>query len=133
MSTAETRQCGRLDVAQGFTLVEIMATLVLIAIILPVAMKGISLALRTSDDARARMEATSLAETKLSELVATGDWRSNELAGDFGAEWPDYSWSAEVMDWEGAVLQQVTVRVEWTRRSQDRAVALSTLVYTGQQ
>ena len=116
---------------RAFTLVEVMATLVLLAVILPVAMKGIALAVRTAGVARERMEATALAETKLGELLATEAWRNGPLGGDFGAERPQYDWTAEVSDWEGSVLRLLTLRVEWISRGQMRIVALSTIVYTG--
>ena len=48
---------------RGFTLVEILATLALVAIILPVAMSGISLALRVADESRRQTEATALAQS----------------------------------------------------------------------
>ena len=48
---------------RAFTLVEVLATLVLVAIILPVAMKGISLAAATAGDAKRKMEAAALVQT----------------------------------------------------------------------
>src|SRR5688500_7535196 len=55
---------------RGFTLAEVLATLVLVGLVLPAVMKGISLALAASDDARRRVEAVGLAENKLTELTA---------------------------------------------------------------
>ena len=49
----------------GFTLVEVLASLALVAVILPVAMEGVSLAVGAAGLARDRIEAASLAETKL--------------------------------------------------------------------
>src|SRR3954465_11642520 len=56
--------------ARGFTLVEVLATIALIAIVLPVAMYGIQLCLQTSSMAKRQAEAATLAEGKLQELVA---------------------------------------------------------------
>jgi len=117
---------------RGFTLVEVLATLVLLAVILPVAMRGIALDTRTAADARDRAEAASLAETKLSELLSSGAWQSGEQSGDFGADWPQYAWKVEVSDWEGSTLKLLSVRVEWTSRGQQRNASVSTLVYTGE-
>ena len=117
----------------AFTLVEVLATLALAAIILPVAMRGISLATAAAGDARRQMEAASLAEATLAELLVTDAWQGTELSGDCGPDWPEYRWTAEVEDWEGGVLQQVSVRVEWTQRGTVRAVTLTTLGYSGSQ
>ena len=118
---------------QAFTLVEALATLVLIAIILPVAMKGISLATSTAGLAKQRMEAAALAETTLAETMATGAWQDGDVNGDFEPDAAGYRWAVEVQDWEATTLKQVTVRVEWTARGTDRSVTLSTLVYTREQ
>ncbi|MHC4712036.1 MAG: type II secretion system protein [Planctomycetota bacterium] len=117
----------------AFTLVEVLATLALVAIILPVAMRGISLASGAAAEARRRMEAASLAEARLAELLATGDWQGTDLSGDFAPDWPLYRWRADVNDWEQGDLREITVYVEWTARGTERVVALTTLVYNGGQ
>ena len=112
----------------AFTLVEVLATLVLVAIILPVAMRGISLATAAAGHARRQVEAGALAETKMAELVATDGWQDSDLSGDFGDEHPAYRWSAEVGDRDEATLRQLDVHVTWTARGAERSVTLSTLV-----
>ena len=129
--TGESRR-GRQPRA-GFTLVEILATLMLVAIILPAAMKGISLATTVAGLAKQRVEAASLAESKMTELLAGAAWQESDLEGDFSPDWPDYRWDAEVKDWEGLALQQLDVRVEWTLRNQDYSLVISTLIYTGEE
>lgn len=128
-----TRIAGSPRGGNAFTLVEVLATLTLVAIILPVAMKGISLAITASGEARRRLEASSLAEANLAELLAAGEWQGTDLSGDFGEARPDYRWHAEVSDWDNAALKQVTVHVEWTSRGNRREVAVTTLVYSGGQ
>jgi len=116
---------------RAFTLVEVLATLVLVAIILPVAMSGISLALETAGVSRRQTEATALAHAKMEEIVATGQWQNAELAGDFAPDRPEYRWSAQVSQWQGTQLQQLDVQVSWNQRGRDRSVTLTTLAYTG--
>ena len=124
---------------RGFTLIEVLATLTFIAILLPVVMKGITLASAAALDARRRAEATALAQNQLAEMIATGSWQMPTLSGDFAPDWPDYKWTAEIIDWQGswqpsvtgAALRQVQVRVTWTARGVEHSVALATLVYAG--
>ncbi|HUW35602.1 MAG TPA: type II secretion system protein [Planctomycetota bacterium] len=113
----------------AFTLVEVLAALTLAAVILPVAMRGISLATAAAGDAKRQMEAASLAEAKLAELRVSGEWQGTELSGDCGTDWPAYRWSADVTEWDGVSIQQLSVSVEWTARNRTRAVTLATLVY----
>ena len=117
----------------GFTLVEMLASLALVAIVLPVAMEGISLATSTAGLARQQLEAANLAQTKLAELLATGAWQTGVLSGDFGEDRPAYRWTGQVTEYEGTTLQQLDVRVGWTTRGMDYSMRLATLVYTGGQ
>jgi general secretion pathway protein I len=113
---------------RAFTLVEALATLVLVAIVLPVAMRGVSLALAAAGHARRQVEAAALAEAKLNDLVVTSAWRDADLSGDFGDDHPGYTWSAEVTERDEASLRQLDVRVAWISRGAERSVTLSTLV-----
>ena len=115
----------------GFTIVELLATLVLVGIVLPVVVHGIVLCLDTAAHASRQAEAAALAQSKLAELVATGQWCDAEFEGDFGEDQPGYRWLAEVLEWEDSRLSELTVLVTWTRREREHHVGMSTLVYTG--
>jgi len=115
----------------AFTLIEILATLLLVAIILPVAVSGISLALNVAGASKRQTEAAALAQAKLAEIVAYEQWHTATLAGDFSPDQPQYRWAAQVTDWQGTRVQQLDVQVLWNDRGQDHRVTLSTLVYTG--
>ena len=116
---------------RAFTLVEILATLVLVAIILPVAMSGISLALSVADESRRQTEAASLAQTKIAEIVAEQQYQNTSLAGDFAPDRPEYRWVSQVTDWQGTTLKELDVQVFWNSKNRERSITLSTLVYTG--
>ena len=115
-------------VSRGFTLVEALVSMVLLAVILPVAMQGISLALRLGEDAKHRDEAATLAGGKLDELTATGSWNNGPTSGDFGAAWPGYRWTATTQTWVDSNSTQLTVEVFWTARQVERSVSIATLV-----
>jgi len=110
----------------AFTLIEVLATLVLLGIILPVAMRGISMALAASSHARHTAEATVLAQAKLNDLLIEGTWTQSNVSGDFAPDHPEYHWvcQSEQRDYS---LDQVTVTVTWNERGQERSLNLSTL------
>jgi prepilin-type N-terminal cleavage/methylation domain-containing protein len=112
----------------GFTLFEVLAAMTIAAIVLPLAMEGISLALTLGADARHRSEASTLARAKLDELVATGTWQSGQQAGDFGTDWPNYHWSAQMGIWNNTSLSQLDVEVTWMTRQKQHSITMSTLV-----
>lgn len=124
--------------ARAFTLVEVLATLMLIAIALPVIMRGVSVASRAASSARRRNEACALAESKLNELIATNLWQTSGMQGDFSQEgWPDYTWTSQVQQWgqplgasSSNIVQELDVQVSWTYGAgQQQTVTVSTLVY----
>jgi len=115
--------------SRGFTLLEILATFVLITIIIPVTMKGIGMVVRLADHSVQQVEACSLAENKLAELLVTQDYLNGAQTGDFSPEWPEYRWNVEVVEWGQASLKEITVNVFWEDVQQERMITLNTLVY----
>lgn len=116
---------------RGVSLIEVLATVTIVAIVLPVAMRGISLATALASVTRGRSEATALAQAKLNEIVLEGTSGLLQTEGDFGEQWPAYRWTAAVGDWSEADLSEVHVSVKWATRGHEYEVLLSTLLYTG--
>jgi len=119
---------------RAFTLVEVLAAMLLMAIVLPPVMEGVSLATRNASDARHRTEAAGLAEEKLSEILATQQWQGGTLSGDFGSDAPAYHWQATVNGWAADTtsvgLQQIDLSVLWNDSAgRQKSVILSTLTY----
>lgn len=114
---------------KAFTLLEVLASFVLIAIIIPVAMKGVSLSTRLTAKSKQQIEAASLARTKLAEILTSEEWKSGNASGDFGPEWPNYHWSVQVNDWIQASLNQLDLQVSWFAQGREQSINLTTLVY----
>jgi len=117
----------------GFTLVEILATFVLIAIILPVAMNGISMAAKLASQAKHRVEAATLAQEILNNQILSGDYEDGDQEGEAAGDSIEYSWRLEVLDWEEEdSMQQLDLSVTWEDSAgRENMVTLSTLVYAG--
>jgi prepilin-type N-terminal cleavage/methylation domain-containing protein len=116
------------NVRRGFTLIEVLATLVLLGIVLPVAMRGLSVALAAAGTARHTSEAAVLAEAKLNELAAaaaTGGAASG--SGDFGDEAHGYRWTATTAAAD-LNLTELSVTVSWLERGAERSLVVTTLV-----
>jgi len=113
----------------AFTLVEVLAALTFTMILLPVAMKGVSLATGASADARRRIEATLLARTLMAELESEGVNQFSEASGDFAPEAPGYQWSARVAAGPESNLNELQVEVTWQSHGSERSVTLATLIY----
>src|SRR4051794_38691008 len=99
----------------GVTLVEILATLLLLGIVMPVAMRGGSIALAAADSARHTADAAMLAETKLNDLLAQGVSSASGLTGDFSPDHPEYQWSYQSAPRDYGITE-VQLRVTWLER-----------------
>ena len=113
----------------GFTFIELLVTVALLGIIMPVAMRSISVCTRLGGQSRRQMEAASLAKTKLSELIVTGDWENGNQQGEFEDDWSEYTWSATVTNWTDSLVRQIELTVSWQSLGRKCEVTLSTLMY----
>ena len=109
---------------RGFTLAEVLVTLLFLAIVLPVAMRGVSLSLAAASNSKHVREATSLAEQKLHELT-TITMPSGSQSGAF-ADYPDYRWTCQVASLDYGV-RELDLRVTWDDRGQEHGISVSTL------
>jgi general secretion pathway protein I len=119
---------------RAFTLIEALVAIAIMAAVLPVLMSGISIATRAATLSKQRNLATSLAEAKLNELIATNEWQTGALSGDFGDDAPGFTWSGNVTQYDdpdlpAQNLQQLDLTVSWKSRGTTREVVLSTLIY----
>lgn len=112
----------------AFTLVEVLAALVLVGVVLPVAMRGVSLAMHEAQHARHIAEAGQLAQLKLNEFLAERDASLFNSQGDFGDQFPDYRWASTGLIRDGSSYD-VSVTVFWKTSSQEQSLMLATVVY----
>jgi Tfp pilus assembly protein PilV len=118
----------------GFTFVELLATMVLISITMPVLMQTIGLCTQLAGQSRRQVEAVCLAKTKLTELTAAQDWQNGGNRGDFGSDWPGYEWTMTVANWaDDSSVRQLDLTVSWRSVGRQRKTTLSTLVYAQEQ
>ena len=113
----------------GFTLVEVLVTMVMMAIVLPVVMRGISLATNAASLAKHQAEAAQLGDQLLNEMsmvLANGEAFSYGSSGEFADT--VYKWQLETADDTETGITTMMLHVIWSERGQDRSLALSTMV-----
>lgn len=111
---------------RGFTLVEVLAAMLIMAVVLPVAMRGVSLALAAASSARHMSEASALGASKLNELVVEQNTGATTTSGDFMPDHPGYQWQLETADRDYG-LTEVDLIVTWKERGQEKSLTLTTL------
>jgi len=116
-------------VRAGFTLAEVLAALLFMAIVIPVALQGLRIASRAGSISERKAVGTRLAENKLNELVVTGQWQSSAQKGIIQEGSQEYEWRVQAEPWsEDGAMRLVTVYVTVPVQGQDYDVYVSTLV-----
>ena len=112
----------------GFTLVEVLAAMLFMAIVLPVICQAMATANRAGVLAERSREATQLADRVLNESIVSGVWEQGDQTGDFAPDHPGYSWKLTTTGWTEDAMTVVTVKVIFTVQGRESSVSLSTLV-----
>lgn len=103
--------------AAGFTLMEVMVALAILAIALTSIYRLHSQTLSMSYQARFYSQAPLLAEAKLSEMERQGIKNSADNSGDFGERFPHYSWTTRIEEVPSDLIKESRyhlVRIEVT-------------------
>jgi hypothetical protein len=112
---------------RGFTFVEILAAMLFMALVIPVAMEGIMLANRVGQGAMRQREAGELAERILNEAVVTESWRNGNQSGE-NDDYPGFRWELTNAPWDIDAMQLIEVRVEYPVQGTIQSLRLTTLV-----
>lgn len=113
--------------SRGFTFVEVLAAMLFMAILVPIIVQGLVIANRAGVVAERKRIASQLADRMLADMMITGDWQNGEQSGDFGEEWPDYSWILGTQAWDLDTMRVVTLQVLYHVQGKEYIVSLSTL------
>jgi len=117
----------------GFTLAEVLAAMLFMAIVIPVAVQGLRIASRAGSVAERKALGARLAENKLNELIVTGQWQSAAQKGTIREGIQTYTWQLQSEPWsEDSTMRLVTVHVAVPVQGQDYDVHVSTLVDASQ-
>ena len=118
--------------SRGFTLIEVLATMVLLAIVIPVVMRGVTVSLAAADKAKHISTAASLAESKLNDLLTqsltTGSGGGSTMSGNFAPDHPDYQWKYDSVSRDYGVTE-VQLKITWLERGQPAEFDLCSMTY----
>jgi type II secretory pathway pseudopilin PulG len=122
-----SERCG----GRGFTFAEILAAMLFMAIVIPVTVRGVSLANRMGVMAERKRVATELASLKLNEVFLDDSWREGNKEGNFDdtgdASLSQYRWTLEITPWTDDVMRLIVVKVFYKVQNVEYSVSLGTL------
>jgi type II secretory pathway pseudopilin PulG len=114
--------------ASAFTFAEVLAALVFMAIVIPVAMQGLQIANRAGVVAERKDAAIQLADRLLNEIVVTTNWSNVGQSGVLRQNGREFQWRMLNEPWTETALRLISVEVTYVVQSRPYRVLLSTLV-----
>jgi len=116
----------------GFTLAEVLAALMFMAIVIPVAVQGLRIASRAGEVAQRKDQAARVAERVLNEHIVTTNWNQSVQSGTLLEGGLQYRWTLRNELWSQDAMQLLSVEVVYAVQNQDYSVRLSTLTSSQQ-
>ncbi len=121
----------------GFTLAEVLAALLFMAIVVPVAIEGLHIASLAGAVAERKGEAARVAQRVLNESLVTTNWNQAVQSGTVIEGQRKFDWTLHSEPWTQDstqnAMQQLSVEVTFTAQNRDYTVRMSTLVDGSQQ
>ncbi|MGD8989856.1 MAG: prepilin-type N-terminal cleavage/methylation domain-containing protein [Desulfobacterales bacterium] len=102
-----TKTNGRKQLTSGFTLLEVMVAMAVMAIVLVSVYRMHSQTLTMNTAARFYTQAPLLAQKKMVEITSTSSDIFASDSGDFGEDFPGYSWQVSATDVSIELLGEV--------------------------
>ena len=111
----------------AFTLAEVLAALLFMAIVIPVALQAMRVAGRAGALAERKREAARVAERILNESIVTTNWNSSALSGTIMEADREYRWRLRTESWSESDMRLLSVEVDFPVQGEDYSVKMSTL------
>jgi len=117
----------------AFTLAEVLAALLFMAVVIPVALEGMHVASRAGSVAVRKREATRVAERILNESIITTNWNNgSSQMGSVVEGIREFQWTLRNEPWNvdqnASTMRLLSAEVTYASQGQNYSVRLSTLV-----
>lgn len=116
---------------KGFTLIEIVVTLAILSLGLPVLLQSFSNAANNQRKSEDKTTAMYLLKTRMAQIELEGYPEIGQESGDFG-ENPPYRWRSEVYDVESdnfeEGLRAVNLTITWLGRGKSESTSMTTYI-----
>jgi len=133
MSLRPCRQTGQraAEPASGFTLLEVMIALAIVAVALVTLLGLTTRSLTLNERVQRITQATLLAQQRLAEIEtgAAQEPPGEAASGHFSPPFDGYRWRVNYVETPLAAVRQVTVAVIWGKEEKNEAVELSSFLF----
>jgi general secretion pathway protein I len=101
----------KVNSSSGFTLLEVMLAMAILAIALVAVFQLQSQSISMVCQARFATTASLLAQSKMAEVATMDQGEINADSGDFGGDFPDYSWKVDLTETQVENAKKIEVTV----------------------
>lgn len=123
-----TRHASRITYPHSaFTLAEVLAALLFLAIVIPTAVEAVHVASLAGEVAARKGAAARVADRILNESIVTTNWSGGLKSGTVTEGIEDFQWRLTVQNWPSDAMQLLTAEVTYSAQGRDYTVRLSTL------
>jgi type II secretory pathway pseudopilin PulG len=121
LTIAKTRNCG------AFTLAEVLAAMLLLAIVIPAAVEALHVSSLAGEVAARKGAAARIADRVLNESIVLTNWNNGVQSGTSQEGVLDFHWTLTSQAWPQDAMQLLTAEVTYQAQGKDYSVKLSTL------
>ena len=111
----------------AFTLAEVLAAMLFLAIVIPAAIEALHVASLSGEVAVRKGEAARLADRILNESIVMTNWNTGTQNGTITDGPQEFRWTLSSQNWPVDAMQLLTVEVKYAAQGRDFSVKLSTL------
>lgn len=128
--TANTAAWKRRGGAAGFTLLEVLIAMTILAITLVALSRSQSQSVSVSGESRAMTTLCLLANAKMAETETQETLTGTIQTGDFGTDFPNYAWQVKVSDTDTQNFKKIEVVTHDKRKSREKGYRLVLYKYS---
>ena len=107
----QNKEKVKLQKKSGFTLLEVMIAMAILAIALVAVFQLQSQSLSMAGEARFKTTASLLAQHKMADIEADATLANQDQKGDFAPDHPEYAWKTQITDTQITGLKKIEVNV----------------------
>jgi prepilin-type N-terminal cleavage/methylation domain-containing protein len=112
----------------GFTLAEVLAAMLLMAIVIPVAVEALHIASLAGEISTRKAEAARVADAVLNESIVTTNWSQSSLSGTVIENGHEFRWTLKNQLWSAdSMMQLLSAEVSFSAGPRQYTVRLNTL------
>ena len=111
----------------AFTLAEVLAAMLFLAIVIPAAVEAMHVASLAGEVAARKGAAARVADRILNESIVTTNWNGAAQSGTASEGALNFQWTLTAQNWPQTSLEVLTAQVTFQAQGKSYSVALSTL------